>query len=53
MCIACAPLDNQDKLFNTFNNLTKVKCAFGEIKRHLLSDLSPKVNMERKRQINH
>ena len=48
MCIPCAPLDNQDKLFNTYNKLTKVKRVLIEVKRHLLPDLSPKVDMQRK-----
>ena len=48
MCIACAPLDNQDKLFNTYNNLTKVKRVLSEVKRHLQPDLSRNVDMQRK-----
>ena len=46
---ACAPLYNQDKLFNTYNNLTKVKHVLSEVKRHLRSDLSPKVDMQSKK----
>ena len=48
MCIACAPLDNQDKLFNTYNKLTNVKRVLTEVKRHLHPDLSPNVDMQRK-----
>ena len=48
MCIACEPLDIQDKLFNTCNNLTKVKRVLSEVKRHLQADLSPNVDMQRK-----
>ena len=41
-------MNNQDKLLNTYNKLTKVKCVLSEVKRHLQPDLSPKVDMQRK-----
>ena len=39
---------NQEKLFNTCNNLTKIKRVLGEVKGHLQADLSAKVDMQRK-----
>ena len=35
--------------FNTFNNLTNIKRVLSEVKRHLPSNLSPEVDMQRKK----